>query len=270
MISQKRIEYSNMLHETSSSSDPAYLRQLGERVRSERRRQDMNRKALAGRSGVSERFLAQLEAGSGNISVLRLRHVAQALNASINSLLSDESSHTADDARKKNRIALIGLRGAGKTTLGKIAAGELGVGFVELTKRIENSSGLALPDIFNLYGTEGYRRLEQRELSAVIDEYDGCILAAAGGISENSETFEMLLAHFHTIWLTATPEEHMQRVISQGDFRPMHGHDEALSELKAILGARARDYARAGHIVDTAGRSLAEARFELVEAIRQV
>lgn len=256
-----------MLHEHSNLSDSAYLRRLGLAVRSRRQFQGTNRKQLAERSGVSERYLAQLESGTGNISIVRLRHVAVALGCRINQLLEpNEIGHS--DAGTKDRIALIGLRGAGKTTLGKLIAGKLGVEFVELTARIERNSGLQLGDIFNLYGDAGYRRLEQRELRKVTDELDACVLAPAGGVCEDDETFGWLLSHFRTIWLTAAPQEHMDRVIAQGDMRPMDGYEEALSELKVILGSRAHAYARAGHVVDTAGRSVEDVCRELLETIR--
>lgn len=255
-----------MLHLASASPDTIYLQRLGQEVRRQRGLQSINRKVLAERSGVSERFLAQLEAGSGNISVVRLRHIALALDCPISALLPEGLPKVGDDGRK-NRIALIGLRGAGKTTLGRLAADQLGVGFVELTERIEHRSGLELSDIFNLYGADGYRRLEQSELRMVIDEHDDCILAPAGGISQDSETFELLLTHFRTIWLTATPEDHMDRVIAQGDLRPMHGHGQALSELREILGTRARNYARADHTLDTSGRTVDQVKKELLDLI---
>ncbi len=255
-----------MLHKSIAPSDQVYLQRLGEEVRKARRGQRMNRKSLAARSGVSERYLAQLESGRGNISIVRLRHIAQALDCPISSLLDRDITATRGHDRK-NRIALIGLRGAGKSTLGRLIADELGIAFAELTERIERSSGLDLSDIFNLYGAEGYRRLEQRELLSVIDEYDACVLASAGGISENNETFELLLANFETIWLTATPQEHLDRVVAQGDTRPIDGHHEALLELKAIMGNRARDYARAEHIIDTAGRSVNEVMQQLLDRL---
>lgn len=255
-----------MLQKISDQTDELYLHRLGKEVRRLRREQHINRKQLATRSRVSERFLAQLEAGTGNISILRLRHVANALDCPLQALLKAAEPVEAEAARK-SRVALIGLRGAGKTTLGTAAADQLNLPFIELTERIERTSGMALPDIFNLYGEDGYRRLEQRELHAVIDANDHCILAAAGGVSEDNETFDLLLTNFCTIWLTATPEDHMDRVIEQGDLRPMHGQAEALDQLKVILDSRAHDYARADHILDTAGRELGEVQTELIRII---
>ncbi|NNE21331.1 MAG: helix-turn-helix transcriptional regulator [Rhizobiales bacterium] len=255
-----------MLQKIADHADELYLSRLGQEVRRLRREQHINRRQLAERSSVSERFLAQLETGTGNISILRLRHVAKALDCQLAALLDAAEPGNGQQGRQA-RIALIGLRGAGKTTLGKAAAGQLEVPFIELTERIERTSGMALPDIFNLYGQDGYRRLEQRELHAVIDEHDNCILAAAGGVSEDTETFDLLLSNFRTIWLTATPLEHMNRVIEQGDLRPMHGHEEALAELKVILGSRARDYARADHILDTSGRDPGDVQAELTSLI---
>ena len=254
-----------MLHDTES--DRQYLKRLGDEVRRLRRDIGLNRKLLAERSGVSERFLAQLETGEGNISIVRLRHVAFAIGCSVHKLL--ESIEPPDAGAASGRIALIGLRGAGKTTLGELAAARLNRPFIELTDRIERSSGLSLSDIFNLYGTEGYRRLEQRELNRVVEQYDDCILAAGGGVSENREAFETLLSKFRTVWLTAAPDEHLSRVVDQGDMRPFEGHNEALLELKAILGNRAHEYARAEHVLDTAGRHVTEAAADLVEIIAQ-
>ena len=258
-----------MLQKTADQTDEFYLARLGQQVRRLRRDQRLNRKQLAERSNVSERFLAQLETGTGNISILRLRHVAKALDCQLSALL-DAAEPGDGEATRKERIALIGLRGAGKTTLGKAAASQLGLAFIELTDRIEHTSGMSLPDIFNLYGQDGYRRLEQQELRAVIDENESCILAAAGGVSEDSVTFNLLRANFRTIWLTASPEDHMSRVIEQGDLRPMHGHNEALAELKAILGSRAHDYARADHILDTSGRSEDNILAELASLIGKI
>ena len=255
-----------MLQKTTSQPDELYLSRLGLEVRRLRREQQINRKQLAERSNVSERFLAQLETGTGNISILRLRHIAKALDCQLAALL--DAAEPADNSRTNNkRIALIGLRGAGKTTLGTAASSRLGLPFIELTDRIEHTSGMSVPDIFNLYGQDGYRRLEQRELRTVIEETDSCILAAAGGVSEDSVTFDLLRTNFRTIWLTATPEDHMNRVIEQGDLRPMHGRDEALAELKAILGGRAHDYARSDIILDTSGRTEESVLSELVELI---
>ena len=258
-----------MLQKIADSTDELYLSRLGQEVRRLRREQHINRKQLAARSSVSERFLAQLETGTGNISILRLRHVAKALDCQLTALL-DAAEPANGKQEHEARIALIGLRGAGKTTLGKAVADQLDLPFIELTERIERTSGMALPDIFNLYGQDGYRRLEKRELNAVIDDNDSCILAAAGGVSEDSETFDLLRTNFRTIWLTATPEEHMNRVIEQGDLRPMHGHDEALAELKVILGSRAHDYARAGHILDTSGRDLSDVQAELTRLVERL
>ena len=257
-----------MLHKTgslpeSALSDDEYLRCIGEQVRDLRHSKGLNRKRLAERSGVSERFLAQLETGTGNISVIRLRHVAAALDCEPSDLLS-QSEPAALQRLKHDRIALIGLRGAGKTTLGRRLAASLNRPFIELTECVERATGMSLSDIFNLYGSDGYRRLEQRELDAVIDQHDTCILATGGGVAENTASFERLLKHFTTIWLTATPQEHLERVIAQGDLRPMAGHDEALVELKAILTSRSREYARASHIVDTSNRAEAVVEADLL------
>ncbi len=227
---------------------------LGERVRALRANRGITRKRLAQASGISERFLAQLESGTGNISILRLADVARALRTRPADLLKDIECDTCTVASAR-RTALIGLRGAGKSTLGRAVAERLKVPFVELTDRIERQSGLRVAEIFNLYGNTGYRQLEREALKDVIADNGVCILATAGGITEDHETFSLLLENFHTVWLTATPDEHMQRVRSQGDKRPMRGQTQAMNALKAILGNRSRDYARADAILDTSGQS---------------
>ena len=254
-----------MMHERPAIDDNGYLERLGDLVRHYRRNNNWSRKKLAARSGISERFLAQLETGTGNISVVRLRHIAEALQIPLSAILAKAENSSGN--QWPNRIALLGLRGAGKSTLGQLAADRLNVPFVELTARIEERTGLGSAEIFDLYGIEGYRHLERSELEAVIDECPQCVLAAAGGISESSEAFELLLTEFFTVWLTAAPEEHMERVRAQGDLRPMQGHSQALQALKSILGSRARHYARADAILDTMGRRETASCDELVELL---
>jgi XRE family aerobic/anaerobic benzoate catabolism transcriptional regulator len=242
-----------MLQKAVTHTRQPQLVELGARVRRLRNEQRWSRRQLAEKSGVSERFLAQLENGTGNISVLRLCAIARALGTAAANLLGGLDM-APDQHAKQERIALIGLRGAGKTTLGRVLAKRLALPFVELTDRIERQSGLSVAEIFNLYGNEGYRQLERAALQAVIDEDQPCVVATAGGIIEDAEAFELLLGAFFTIWLTATPDEHMARVRAQGDLRPMAGDAQAMQALKAILGARSHAYARADAILDTSGR----------------
>ena len=167
-----------------------------------------------------------------------------------------------DEAARKHRIALVGLRGAGKTTLGEALAKELRYTFVELDREIEREAALPLSEVFMLYGQAGYRRIERRCLDRVLDQEDHVVLAVGGGVVSQPETYNLLLVHFYTVWIKAAPEEHMSRVISQGDFRPMDGHDAAMDDMRRILAAREPLYGKADAIVDTPGepfdRSLAQ------------
>jgi XRE family transcriptional regulator, aerobic/anaerobic benzoate catabolism transcriptional regulator len=268
-----------------------YLVHLGERVREERARRGMTRKILARDAGLSERYLAQLESGKGNISIALLRRVAAALNQPLARLVGDEAGTPvelqaafdllrrlspdelaearallaarfalAKDAARARRIALIGLRGAGKSTLGSRLARHLAVPFIELDVEIERDFGLSLGEIFALYGQPAYRRCERRMLDSVIEHHPSFVLAAGGSLVAEAATFEPLLAQCFTVWLKASPEEHMHRVQAQGDLRPMADNQEAMADLRRILAARNRLYAKADATVDTSGRSL-EASF---------
>ena len=280
-------------HETEERD---YLAVLGERVREARARRGMARKLLARDSGVSERYLAQLEAGKGNISILLLRQIAGALNLPLTELLAEESGDAAEltlttqflkrlprhklatvrsqlmrdyggarDERMK-RIALIGLRGAGKSTLGARLAKALGAPFVELDLEIEREAGTSLSEIFLLYGQAGYRRYERRCLEKVLDRNERAVIATGGSIVSEPGTYELLLSACFTVWLRAEPEEHMARVIAQGDTRPMAGNDQAMEDLRRILDGRALLYGQADVTVDTAGRSVEEGLAELRKA----
>lgn len=275
-----------------------FLQEVGNRVRGARKRHGMSRKVLARESGVSERYLAQLETGSGNISILLLRQVADATGLKLQDLVA-ESDHDAPEilsilelARraspsqradiinslsgmldqsganlKASRIALIGLRGAGKSTLGQLIAEDLKIPFIELNREIELDSGLAIPEIFSLYGQDGYRRLEQRCLRSVIDRHSEVVLAVAGGIVAEANTYEMLLRSFHSVWLQASPEEHMERVRAQGDRRPMAGNPAAMNDLRSILESRQQHYANAEMTFDTSTKSVAQCRDELSKVL---
>ena len=239
-------------------SDTAFLRNLGVRVRDARTRLAMSRKNLARSADVSERFLAQLESGTGNGSILLLRHVARALDVSLASLVDDApSGGSAREATRHERIALIGLRGAGKSTLGAALAARMDVPFVELDREIERESGLALAAIFDMYGTAGFRRLERRCLEATLAKHPRFILATSGSIVAESANFDRLRATCYTVWLRAQPEEHMARVVAQGDLRPMGDNAEAMDDLRAILASREPAYARADTQLDTSGSDAA-------------
>ena len=279
--------------------DSAFLETLGDRVRTARGRRGLSRKLLAEYAGVSERYLAQLEAGQGNISIILLRNIAAALDLALEDLVCDDEATNADigvilhmlrratpeerrlaknaltmrtrpsNGRERvERVALIGLRGAGKSTLGRMVAADLGAPFIELNDEIANMSGLSVPEIFNLYGPEGYRRLERRCLQQVVDAEDSVVLATGGGIVADPATYDTLLSAFFTVWLRTAPEEHMERVRAQGDMRPMAGNAEAMDELKLNLSSREALYGRADRELDTADCSVEECRRSLVALLQ--
>jgi XRE family transcriptional regulator, aerobic/anaerobic benzoate catabolism transcriptional regulator len=283
----------------SVHSDSDYLRRLGDRVREARARRGMTRRILARDSQVSERYLAQLETGQGNISILLLRQVAQALDLPIHALLNDGAEPSEQLARtaeflaklpleqlqrareillrefssvdpvvRRHRIAIVGLRGAGKSTLGNRLAAQLGVPFVELDRVIEQHSGVGLNVIFDLYGQSGFRRLERECLDQVLQDHVAFVLATGGSLVSEVATYDRLLTECFTVWLRATPEDHMQRVIAQGDTRPMSENREAMTELKNILAVREPLYRRADVTVDTSSQSLPDTLENLVRAIR--
>src|SRR5450755_4349772 len=273
----------------TSAKDPLLLT-LGERVRLLRARRGLARKSIAKASGVSERHLANLEYGVGNASILVLQHVATALDCDLAELVGDVStsspewlmlreslrgksdaelrrarlalgqlfgSNGADPARGR-RIALIGLRGAGKSTLGRLLADALELPFVELSREIERIAGCSIREIHDLYGTNAYRRYERRALDETVKLHAAAVIATPGGIVAEPATFNALLASCTTIWLRALPEEHMARVAAQGDTRPMAASREAMVDLRRILSGRAAFYAKADAELDTSGRSEAE------------
>jgi XRE family aerobic/anaerobic benzoate catabolism transcriptional regulator len=259
----------------------------------------MTRKQLARDSGVSERYLAQIETGHGNISVLVLRQLAKALNLSIDALLFEgpeppvELVHTleflrrlslddlklarqmllhqfggVDPAARHRRIALIGLRGAGKSSLGAALAERLEMPFLELDRLIEQQCGLTLNLIFDFRGQTGFRQLERQCLEDVLQRYPCFVLATGGSLVSEPGTFERLLSGCFTVWLRAAPEEHMQRVIAQGDMRPMANNRDAMSDLKRILAEREVLYSKADIQVETAGRNFEESLDALIRALR--
>src|SRR5271165_6477068 len=279
-------------------SETEYLRRVGDRVREARARRGMSRKILARDSGVSERYLAQLETGQGNISILLLRQIAQALDIPLQALVLDgpeppvDLVHTTEFLRRlpatelvearrllvehfggvdlyarRGRIALIGLRGAGKSTLGAMLADRLEAPFLELDRLIEQESGVSLSAIFDLYGQGGFRRLERRCLDQVIERYPRFVLATGGSLVSEPATFERLLTMCFTVWLRATPEEHMERVIAQGDIRPMADNREAMSDLRRILEVREPLYRKADLALQTSGSDPEASAEEIVKEI---
>jgi len=244
-----------------SAADTQFLTALGKRVRELREQRGMTRKILAREAAVSERYLGQLESGEGNISIILLRHIAAAFTLPLSLLLPHEQEH--EDRRR--RIALIGLRGAGKTSLGARLAQDLQLPFIELDQEIEQETGLPLSELFTLYGQTGYRRIEHRCLARVLAQHEHALLAIGGGVVSAEDTFQLLRAQCQTVWLKASPEEHMARVIAQGDLRPMAGNNEAMEDLKRILTAREPLYRQADIVIDTSGRTLEQS----FQALRQ-
>jgi XRE family transcriptional regulator, aerobic/anaerobic benzoate catabolism transcriptional regulator len=247
-----------------AQQEAAYLSRLGERVRAWRGGNSMTRKALATASGVSERYLAQLEAGQGNISVLLLRKVARAMGVSVESLVREN----ADESTATRRIALIGLRGAGKSSLGTKLAATLGVPFIELDREVEREAGAKLGEVFALYGQEAYRRFERRALERVLRADDGAVIAVGGSLVTDPDSYRLLLDNCRTVWLKARPEEHMNRVMAQGDLRPFKGRSAALDEIRKLLADRDRLYARADASLDTSGKSLKSSLEELKAKVK--
>jgi XRE family aerobic/anaerobic benzoate catabolism transcriptional regulator len=279
--------------------ESGFLEQLGQRVRNMRALHGMSRKVLAKVSGISERYIAQLESGKGNVSIVLLRRLSHAMGAHLEDLIpSTEPSpdwpvirdlvrkatlsqiaqakdilagHAATAQRMAFAgIALIGLRGAGKSTLGKMLAKKIGWSFVELNKEIEAQNGLSVAEIIALYGQEGFRRMEQTALGQLLPRKELMVLATGGGIVSEPLTFDLVLSSFYTIWLKAEPEEHMARVRGQGDLRPMADDRSAMAELRTILRSREPLYARASAVVDTAGLSVDNASARLIDAVAPV
>jgi XRE family aerobic/anaerobic benzoate catabolism transcriptional regulator len=220
---------------------------LGRRVRVARTRRGLSLRELAERASLSERFLVQVESGTGNISVRRLAQLARALGTSAPALLGGTEGAAASPAT----IALLGLRGAGKTTIGRRLARRLRVPFVELDRRIEEASGLPLAEIFRLHGESYYRRLEQEQLQRVLAQEGPLVLAAGGGLVNSPESYALLRQRAVTVWLRARPEDHWSRVVQQGDRRPMEARPQAMAELRRLLASREPLYAQAAHVVDT-------------------
>lgn len=245
-----------MTHEPSS-----LLQSLGRRVRALRTSRDLTLQELARRAGVSARFLGDVEGGRGNISIVRLDRIAHALGLPIDRLLRDGDSPLHHD-----KVALVGLRGAGKTTIGERVARRLGVPFIELDQRIEDAAGMRLSDLFSIHGEPYYRRLERDAVQAVVAEPGRAVVATGGGIVNDPEAWSALRSNCLTIWLEARAGDHWNRVIAQGDQRPMDGNPGAMTELRALLKTREPLYARAHRRVDTSRLGLAGAVDAVVEA----
>jgi XRE family aerobic/anaerobic benzoate catabolism transcriptional regulator len=287
---------------SSTEHEPkATLAELGSRVRAWRARRGMTRKALAADSGLSERFLADVESGKGNVSINSLAAAARALNISMLDLLQDaprpalaraqgllarlddaqlEQAYGLlgsafglnDSAGREFRLALIGLRGAGKSTLGLQLATERGVPFIELDREIEREAGTSMNEILLLHGQPGYRRYERRALLRIAEDHpDGVVMTTGGSIVSERDTFDLLQSRFFCVWLKASPEEHMARVVAQGDMRPFsatHGAtSEAMDDLRRILASRESLYARADAVVDTAARTVKQSFADLKRAV---
>jgi XRE family aerobic/anaerobic benzoate catabolism transcriptional regulator len=249
------------MRNTPSDEKHPYLMALAERVRQLRGRRGLSRKAAAARAQVSERHWANLEAGTGNASILVLLQVAKALQCSLVSLLEEAP---ASGSLRRQHIALIGLRGAGKSTLGQRLAKELGYVFVELSRVIEQLAGCSISEIHGLYGPQAYRRYERRALEDSLAQHPHAVLATPGGLVSEEATFNMLLAQCFTMWLQATPEDHMARVLAQGDTRPMAASTEAMQDLRRILENRSPFYAKADLHFDTSLQSQ-EASFQALK-----
>jgi XRE family aerobic/anaerobic benzoate catabolism transcriptional regulator len=281
-----------------------FLVGLGERVRALRSRRGMTRRAVALAADVSERHLANLEYGIGNVSILVLLQVAGALQCSLAELIGDVTTRTPewlllremlehrDEATLKRvrvavgellgmgganegrgsrspRVALVGLRGAGKSTLGQRLADDLGFPFVELSREIEKFAGCSVNEIQSLYGQNAYRRYERRALEEAIQIYPEAVIATPGGLVSDAATFNLLLAHCTTVWLQADPEDHMKRVAAQGDLRPMAASKEAMEDLKGILAGRAAFYSKAELRLDTSAQPLDDTFLALRSLVRR-
>jgi XRE family aerobic/anaerobic benzoate catabolism transcriptional regulator len=284
---------------TEADKDP-FLIALGERLKLLRARRGLTRKALAQLAEVSERHVANVESGVGNASIQFLRQLCAVLNCSLAEMTGDETTSTPDwlmirevlrgrneaelaqartaladlfespvsEISRRQRIALIGLRGAGKSSLGRLLAAQLHAPFIELSTQIEQLAGCGIAEIHALYGQNAYRRYEQRAIEDVVRHYPQAVIATPGGIVSEPATYKLLLSHCYTVWLKAEPEEHMDRVLAQGDKRPMSGNREAMEDLKRILESRTQFYSKADKTVDTSGLTSEQAYSQLIAQLQ--
>ena len=280
--------------------DPAllelYVARIGERINVIRSRRGMTRKDLSVHSNVSERYLAQAEKGKANLSIAILWRIAHALNVEVPELfpgcdggainttlltllrnLSPDQQEQAfaqikkqfmEPVTKKHGVALIGLRGAGKTRLGSLLADEFKLPFIRLGTVVEQLAQMEIGELISLGGQKAFRRIEKQALKQVLEQHPRAVIEAGGSLVSESETFNLLLSSYYTVWLKAAPEEHMQRVLSQGDLRPMQGSDEAIKDLRQILAERESEYRLADYTLDTSGRSITDCIIELVTQTR--
>jgi XRE family aerobic/anaerobic benzoate catabolism transcriptional regulator len=282
---------------SGGDGDP-YLRRLGERVRILRNQRGMTRKALAAHAKVSERYLAQMEVGKGNCSIVLLRRIARAIGLPVTQLVREGDEPPLDlvllmqfldrlspdmllEARKlvtehfsspaedqhRRRIALLGLRGGGKSTLGQLLADRLGVPFIELDREIEKRSGAPLSEIFDMFGQETFRRAEREALDDILRQHPHFVIATGGSIVTEPGTLEVLLSSCFTVWVRAEPEEHMKRVLAQGDMRPMAHNARAMQDLVSILKSREPLYAKSGAVVTTTGKTPEQNLAELLRLV---
>jgi XRE family transcriptional regulator, aerobic/anaerobic benzoate catabolism transcriptional regulator len=281
---------------TPNRDADAYLHRLGERVRTLRNQRGITRKALAQHAKVSERYLAQLEVGKGNCSIVLLRRIARAIGLPVTQLVHDGAEPPLDlvlltqflerlapdmlvEARKlvtehfsspsedRRRIALIGLRGGGKSTLGRLLAERLDVPFIELDREIERRSGAPLSEIFDMFGQETFRRAEREALDDVLRRHPHFVIATSGSIVTEPGTLELLLTSCFTVWVRAEPEEHMKRVMAQGDMRPMANNARAMEDLVSILKSREPLYAKAEAVLATTGKTPEQNLTELMRVV---
>ncbi|MGB7282678.1 MAG: helix-turn-helix transcriptional regulator [Candidatus Acidiferrum sp.] len=285
-------------HRFPRDSENGFLLSLGKRVRELRNRRGMTRKMMAREADVSERHLAQLESGEGNVSIVLLRRIAASIHVSLAELFAPEAdtrhekiliqrflerlpAHRVEDAMsrlmrefgneekaRRKRVALVGIRGAGKSTLGSRLGQEPHIPFIELDHEIEKDTGMPLGEIFSLYGQTGYREIEKRLLQKMLREHERAILSVGGGVVSEKETYDYLLSNCYTVWIKARPEEYMARVIAQGDLRVMGGSGEAMEDLRRILEAREPLYRKADLYIETSGHSVDESFAELKSALQ--
>lgn len=284
--------------QAEAASAAAFLAAIGAEVRRNRAKRGMTRRQLAQASETSERYLAHIESGAGNPSVSVLRAIARAFDltaaallpegggraaafgtildllaqvpeAALPALLKDIEARAvrAEHADRGRRVALVGLRGAGKSTLGRMLAQHLGWPFIELDRLVEEDYGASIPDLMEMAGTATFRRHERSALARVVAGHEAAVITTAGGIVADTENYALLLRRSHTVWIKARPEEHMSRVMAQGDFRPMAQNRQAMADLVAILDARRADYARAEAELDTSGEAIEQSFAKLLRVV---